>query len=363
MSFPATTFGMQSKETSAPETIGEIGERGLIAEISRLVGRARPPIKTGIGDDAALIAITPGHDLVASCDNVPEDLFAWARQLISPSELGEYAVRVNVSDLASMGATPLGLLWMVRAPSSTLLSDFLSLAHGFIRAARRYGAPLAGGDTKESRTLSVGATALGELQSARALTRERAGRGDVVFCSGKLGLASAAITYFARWERDTGPLSAREVESLRRSLWAPEPRVELGALLAATGDCTSCIDNTDGLGRSLMELAKSSACEIEVDEDRLPLHPLVRKVAKLVGRRPLELTFAVGLDLNLIGTLAADGPIPSGVTVVGRVRRGNGVVVRHAGGGQTAYDTTKTFEHFRVPFAERAARMAGGSGA
>jgi thiamine-monophosphate kinase len=351
---------MQTKQTSAPETIGEIGERGLIAEISRLAGRARLPVKTGIGDDAALIAVTPGHDLVASCDNVPEDLFAWARGLISPAELGEYAVRVNVSDLASMGAAPLGLLWMVRAPSSTLLSDFLSLARGFISAARRYRAPLAGGDTKESRTLSVGATALGELQSARALTRERARRGDVVFCSGRLGLASAAITYFARWERDAGPLSARAVETLRRSLWAPEPRVELGALLAVTGDCTSCIDNTDGLGRSLLELAKSSSCEIEVDEDRLPLHPLVRKVARLVGREPLELTFAVGLDLNLIGTLAADRPIPPGVTLIGRVRRGKGVAVRHAEGDRTVYDAANTFEHFRMPFAERVARMAKG---
>jgi thiamine-monophosphate kinase len=350
---------MQSKDTS-PQTIGDIGERELIAKISRLTGRARSPVKTGIGDDAALIAITEGYDLVASCDNVPEDLFAWARGLISPRELGEYVVRVNLSDLASMGASPLGLLWMVRAPSSTPLSDFLSLAKGFIRAARRYGAPLAGGDTKESRTLSVGATALGQVQPARVLTRGRARLGDAVICSGRLGLASAAITYFARWGRDAGPLSAREVEVLRRSLWAPIPRLELGAQLAADGECTSCIDNTDGLGRSLLELAKSSACQIEIDANWLPLHPLVRKVARLVGRTPLELTFAVGLDLNLIGTLAADHPVLRNVTVIGRVQRGKGVVVRHSG-GSTEYDGSATFEHFREPFAERVARMAGGT--
>jgi thiamine-monophosphate kinase len=352
---------MQSDDISPPQTIGEVGERGLIAQISRLVGRARSPVKTGIGDDAALIAVTAGYDLVASCDNVPEDLFAWARGLISPAELGEYAVRVNLSDLASMGAAPLGLLWMVRAPSSTPLSDFLSLAKGFIRAARRYGAGLAGGDTKESGTLSVGATALGQIEPSRALTRGSARRGDVVFCSGRLGLASAAITYFARWDRDAGPLAAREVAALRRSLWSPEPRLSLGAQLASEGGCTSCIDNTDGIGRSLLELAKSSACEIEIDEDRLPLHPLVRKVARLVGRNPVELTFAMGLDLNLIGTLTADRPVPHGVTVIGRVRRGRGVTVCHAGGGRTAYDAGNTFEHFRVPFAERAARLAEGT--
>ncbi|MDB4951451.1 MAG: Thiamine-monophosphate kinase [Gemmatimonadetes bacterium] len=351
---------MQSNDSSPPGTIGEIGERGLITEISRLAGRARPPVKTGIGDDAALITISPGYDLVASCDNVPEDLFAWARGLISPAELGEYAVRVNISDLASMGATPIALLWMVRAPSSTPVRDFLSLAGGFIRAARRYRAALAGGDTKESRMLSIGATALGELQPSRALTRGSARRGDAVFCSGSLGLPSAAITYFARWDRHTGPLGAREVATLRRSLWSPEPRVALGVQLAADGACTSCIDNTDGVGRSLLELAKSSACELEIDEERLPLHPLVRKVAQLVGRSPVELTFAMGLDLNLIGTLAPHRPVPDSVTVIGRVTRGRGVIVRNGRGSRIEYDNGNTFEHFGIPFAERAARMVDG---
>jgi len=302
-----------------------------------------------------MVRLSAGKHLVASCDSVPEDLFAWKHGLISPLELGEYAARVTLGDLASMGARPIGLLWMVRAPSQTSLKSFLQLARGFIRAAKRYGAPLVGGDTKESRVLSVAATALGEIDLRRAITRRRARPGDVVFCTGLLGLTSAAVAYFSRWQFGSGPLNHRASRVLRHALWSPQPLLSTGLALSRLGISSSCIDNTDGLGRSLSELSKSSSCRIEIDESRLPLHPLTVKVARLLGCNPVDLTLSFGLDLNLIGTLSRPTQL-RGVSIIGRVCKGRGVGTLTKTRSTAAYANATAFEHFREPFDLRVVR-------
>ena len=345
----------RSREPYRTRTIKEVGERRLVAHIARIVGRMPASVSVGIGDDAAMVRITSDRQLVASCDSVPEDLFAWKRGLISSFELGEYAVRVTLSDLASMGAHPIGLLWMIRVPSQARLSTFLEVARGFVRAARRFGAPLVGGDTKESRIFSIAATALGEIDPRRVITRDGARPGDIVFCTGRLGLAAAALTYFSRWSLTSGPLPGSATKRLRDSLWSPAPLLATGTALSRLGLCTSCIDNTDGLGRSLSEISKSSSYRIEIDEARLPLDPLAVTVAGLIGCDPIDLTLSFGLDLNLIGTLRRPTRL-RGLTIIGRVNRGRGVGPLANRRRSAAYDKANAFEHFRESFDARIAR-------
>src|SRR4051794_14920923 len=78
----------QSSDSENGETVGDIGERRLVALISEIASPTETSVHLGIGDDAALLAVPPGHDFVVSCDAVPQDLFAWDTGLINHRELG-----------------------------------------------------------------------------------------------------------------------------------------------------------------------------------------------------------------------------------------------------------------------------------
>jgi thiamine monophosphate kinase len=149
---------------------------------------------------------------------------------------------------------------------------------------------------------------------------------------------------------------------LRDALWQPQPQVGAVRQDEEASRWTACIDNTDGVGRSLLELARRSDVKIVIDAASVPLHPLVDEVSRSLDVDPLSLAFSYGLDLALLGTSSnqlsqrsSDGPIP-----IGHVDSGQGVVVRgHRGGRAVQIDVEDlVFEHFRAPFSEVIARIA-----
>lgn len=346
---------------SEHQTISEIGERLLVELISKIGQPAGDFLRLGIGDDAAIGRLPDGHDVVVSCDSVPEDLFAWEAGLITPCELGEYAARVNISDLAAMGATPHALFWLLRSPANTPVTTIAELARGIAHVCASHSTSLAGGDSKTGSVLSVAMTAIGSVPRDAALMRSGARPGDVVFCCGELGLASAALAYFRlRVERDLA-LPADAEEQLRRALWAPSPRVDDGLRLQASARCTSCIDNTDGLGRTLLEISRSSNVGMRIDAGALPLHPLTVDVAHLLGIEPVSLTMAYGLDLALLGTATDNSPELAGVAMpIGVVTDEDSVLVSGQGpvGAVAINAGTLMFEHFRRPFRDTIAEIA-----
>ena len=107
-------------------TLGDLGESALIARIERQARRAnRPWVRIGIGDDAAVLRARPGEDLVVSADTLVEDVhFRWATQ--SASVLGQRALAVNLSDLAAMGARPIGFTLALSAPEDTRVPPWTS---------------------------------------------------------------------------------------------------------------------------------------------------------------------------------------------------------------------------------------------
>lgn len=347
--------------TDDRQTVGDVGERGLVDLIRRIASDVGSSVPVGIGDDAAVLSVPEGYDAVVSTDAIPQDLFAWATGLISHYELGQYAARVNISDVVAMGAMPTALFWTLRVESEAALEDILQIARGITDAGREFGVALAGGDSKVAVSLAVSMTACGTVRKGGAVTRTGAAAGDTVYCTGRLGLASAALAYFRlRDERGISLPAAQEAE-LRDALWRPVPRV--GAIHGAGEEpsWTSCIDNTDGVGRSLLELARSSGVKIVVDAGSVPLHPLVDDVGDLLGVDSLSLAFSYGLDLALLGT--SPFALPPGSTElvqIGRVEAGHGVAVagRRRGAPVDIDVEDIVFEHFRAPFNDVIARIA-----
>ncbi len=152
-------------------TLADLGEFGLIDRIQRLARSGpRAQVVLGIGDDAAMLRPRPGEDLVVSSDSLVEDVhFRWSTQ--AATSVGQRALLVNLSDLAAMGARPLGFTLALAAPAELELSRLDGVIRGLQKAALRHACPLVGGNLTRASETSLAITVLGAVKSGRALRR------------------------------------------------------------------------------------------------------------------------------------------------------------------------------------------------
>lgn len=256
-----------------------------------------------IGDDTATLAPSTRSrvwcaDLVV--DGVHVEIGWWPLAAIAHK-----AVAVNLSDLAAAGATPEATLLALACPPQI---DARDLAVAVAEAADRFGAPLVGGDTTQSATLTLAVTALGQVDRV-PLTRRGAREGDLLLVTGPLGAAAAALRRV-----HAGEAPEALPRHLRDALFIPQPRLAHGQLAALHG-ASAAIDVSDGFSLDLHRLADRSGVGFELD--RVPLAPDATLSDALAGGEDYELIIAIAdpsplLDACRIGGLRA--PI-----VVGRV--------------------------------------------
>jgi thiamine-monophosphate kinase len=212
----------------------------------------------GVGDDAALLDVPAGSRLVVSTDTSVENVH-FKRAWLSPEEIAYRAVAAALSDLAAMGAAPIGIVIALTLPEQWR-AQIVPLADGFAVASREHGAPIVGGDLTAGSELSIGVTVLGSVKNA--LTRSGACAGDTLWVTGRLGGPLLALHAF---ERGAEPDFAHRDRFAR-----PVPRIREGQWLAAHG-ATSAIDCSDGVAADASHLAAASGAKIVLELDRLPL--------------------------------------------------------------------------------------------
>jgi len=282
-------------------------------------------VVVGIGDDAAVVAPTPGLQTVLTCDAMVEivDFLPWT---MDDESIGWKAMAQNISDLAAMGAEPRYALAALAAPRGFPLERLERLYAGLYACADAYGVSIVGGDMSTApERVSVTITAVGEVEPGRALLRSGAVPGDVVFVTGALGLSAAGLHWLLRRETDGGDAWAPLVAAHRR----PRPRVAAGRALL--GLATSLNDVSDGLASEAAEIAAASGVRLALDAAALPIHAALRAYAATVGRDPLDFALAGGEDYELVGTapaaradelLAALREAGAEPAIVGSVREG-----------------------------------------
>lgn len=218
----------------------------------------------GIGDDAALLSVPAGHELVVTTDT----LVAGRHFPIEtrPFDIGWKALAVNLSDLAAMAATPRWFTLALTLPEQG--ADWLAgFSEGLKALADLHGVALVGGDTTRG-PLAITITAMGLVRSGAAMRRDGAVEGDLVCVTGTLGDAALALRQLADADAD---------RALRRRLDRPTPRVEAGKLLGEWG--MAAIDISDGLAGDLNHLLVASQVGAELRADRLPQSPAFARVA------------------------------------------------------------------------------------
>jgi len=313
-----------------PITISDVGEKRLIAEFIKPFFNSSDDV-AGVGDDCAMLDANGEEIWLFSTDRVPADLIAFRLGILDYWGLGKYLARLNISDIAACGGQPIALLLNLGLPDDLRYEDFRSLCRGFGEVVANYGCKVLGGDTTHSREISISATSIGKVAKGAILTRRGAKPGDTIFGSRPIGLTPAAFAYYLKC-RNSLMLTEEEILILNQQFTSMEPLVSLGQLLSTSGKCSSCMDNTDGLGQSLLELSIASKAAFIVKEDQINLPPLVNKTASHLVENPISLAFSAGADFSLVGTLNetwSQDQITSqfgmGIIAIGYVEEGRGV--------------------------------------
>lgn len=338
---------------SKKQRISELGEKKLI---KRLLKRSRNTIFkstffdeqtfNSLSDDAALINLGKNYlvvttDLLTRQTHLPEEM--------SFHEIGKKTVTVNVSDLAAMGARPLGILVALSLPAGLTVPDFDALIEGILESCKKYEMSLIGGDINESEELTLCGTCIGIVEKDRVLMKSGAQEGDVVAVTGLLGLAAAGFEILF-----AGDLNDLNLEIKNRSMKhaiKPEAQIDKGLKLAQSGLVTSATDITDGLLSELDEMIKSNKSKVgfTIFEELLPIPPEVIDVSKITNKSPLELALNYGEDFELLVTVIKDKfeeiKDELGLYKIGYVTR-SGQIHMVNKEGKTNILTPRGYEHF-----------------
>ena len=277
-------------------------ERDLIARL--LAPLATSATARGLADDAAVFAPPIGRDLVFTHDIVASGIHYLPGD--PPSDVAWKLLAVNLSDLAAMGARPIGVVLGLGLSTGEDEAWVTAFASGLARAMDRWGVALWGGDTVSGLAAAVlGLTAIGQVERGAALARSGARPGDAIWVSGTIGDAGLGLAIANGEAAPDKYLLAR----YRR----PEPRLALGRALA--GVATAAMDVSDGLLIDAERLAAASGVAVTVD---LALVPVSAAAAARVARDDAGLAglASAGDDYELLFTL------PPGVTVAGATRVG-----------------------------------------
>lgn len=319
-------------------TVRDFGEKRIIAEIIRpMCEAAGSPPDIGIGDDSAMLTIPPGKSLLVSTDKIPEDLLAIQLGLMDAYHHGRYLATVNISDIAAMGGQPAGLLVTLALPEDFTVEYLSELYRGIIAGCGEWGISVIGGDLGWGSVPCMSATVMGFINPAQALKRTGADVDDKVFVTGVIGGFNTALLYFIVAKPRGLTLEAADENFLKGKLIHPIAQVRKGQLLAASGMCTSCMDITDGVARTLFELSACSKRGLLIEEEMLPIHRATIQVAKFLGMEPRDIVFGIGLDLELMGTIRCNkAEIPASlaneITIIGTVTETKDNRVRSAEG-------------------------------
>jgi thiamine-monophosphate kinase len=310
--------------------------------------RGRGDVVLGIGDDAALLRVPPGEQLVVTMDTLNEGVHFPAES--RPFDIGWKTLAVNMSDLAAMGARPAWCTLSLSLPQvdAAWLDGF---ADGFFALADQHGIGLIGGDTTRG-PLSLSVTAMGHVAEGNALRRDGARVGDDIWVTGTLGDAAAALKLWLAGTLAVANEADAAIEPLRQRLQRPTPRVQAG--LRLVGLASAAVDISDGLLADLGHICVRSRVGAQLQLQALPasaaLHAAFdgdeRYLMQCAGGDDYELCFtappqhrdAVEQAMQFAGVL---------VTRIGRVVAGEGVQVVDAAGNPWAPLRTG-YQHFTM---------------
>ena len=272
----------------------EWGEFGLIDRVRSLfddLAAGAPAGTEGIGDDCAVIPAGDDTAWVVTTDMLVEGVH-FLREAIPARDLGRKSLAVNLSDVAAMGAEPVGSFLSVALPPATTTEWMTGFIEGYKALSAEFGVPLLGGDTTSSlRDVAVSVTAIGRAPADRIKRRSAAQPYDVIFVTGPLGDSAEGLADVLAGHADTPAAHTHH---------NPRPLVREGAWLGAQCAVHAMMDLSDGLASDLQHILRASGLRAFIDTDAIPTRTSIERAA--TGGEDYQLLLTAAPDRA--GTLA-----------------------------------------------------------
>lgn len=273
-------------------------------------------IKTGIGDDCAVISKDSKTDLVITTDMLVEDIDFRLNWTI-PEYLGHKALAISLSDIAAMGASPNWAMISIGVPEKIWKTDFIEKFYkGWFALAIKFNVNLIGGDL--SRTpdkIVIDSIVAGEVEKNKAVLRSKAKPGDAIFVTGRLGGAAGGLKLLQSGEK----FEISQHKNLLRRQLQPTPQTEIGRIIGEKNLATAMIDLSDGLSSDLNHICRESNVGAKIYADKIPIARNLKNLfesknnqtkkdkksqSSIKSSSPLTLALNGGEDFELLFTVS-----------------------------------------------------------
>lgn len=335
--------------------IKDIGEQGLL----KIVQRFCP--QDIIGDDGAVIpAPNSGKSLVVTTDILVDGVH-FSDRTTAPEDVGWRCVAANLSDLAAMGASPLGITVGLSLGGDIPVSWVNSLYQGMKQCLEQYNTPIIGGDICRSSMITVSITAFGEVFPHHAIRRSTAQVGDVIMVTGVHGASRAGLELLLTPELGNC-LDEAEKLSLIQAHQRPKPRLDILPLLSKlilhpstlsySPFPISGMDSSDGLADAIAQICKASQVGAIIERSQIPMPPALNRLVSpssawdwvLYGGEDFELVLSLPHELAqfLVQELG------EGAAIIGTITPGDEVWLTDSSGvyGDELLTMMRGFQHF-----------------
>ncbi len=344
--------------------VRDVGEQGLLKRLQSFC-----PAEL-VGDDGAVLTPSPGRSLVVTSDLLVDGVH-FSDQTTQPEDAGWRAAAANLSDLAAMGASPLGITVGLAVLGTVPVAWVEQLYQGMVDCLQVYGTAIVGGDVVRSPVTTIAITAFGEADPTHIIRRSAARPGDAILVTGIHGASRAGLELLLH------PESGQELEpgdraALIQAHQRPNPRLDVLPLLwqvwAAEGKSQFTLptphfsalhlagmDSSDGLADAIIQICTASGVGARVERSQIPLPPaLVAWVGSekaldwaLYGGEDFELVLCLPLEMaqRLVNTL-------TGAAIVGVITAEPGIVLVDADKSHPEVPLTleRGFQHFESTF-------------
>ncbi|MEM7715697.1 MAG: thiamine-phosphate kinase [Cyanobacteria bacterium P01_A01_bin.68] len=297
--------------------VKEIGEQGLLKVLQRFC-----PADI-IGDDGAVLPTAADKSLVVTTDVLIDNVH-FSEATTSPSDVGWRAAAVNLSDLAAMGASPIGITVGLGLPGETPVNWVENLYRGMTECLQRYNTKIVGGDIVRSPIISVAITAFGEVAPQRVIGRNKAKVGDAIVVTGCHGASSAGLELLLNPDSTTS-LGKNHREALIKAHQRPKPRLDVLPILWEVVDSYSVIDvcgmdTSDGLADAILQVCQCSQVGAVIEATQISLHQAFENW--LTQEQALKYALYGGEDFELLLCL----PEPAANELVDKLGNSSAVI-------------------------------------
>lgn len=327
-------------------TAAELGEQQLLQRLYRFCSPGM------VGDDAAVLTPRPGHQIVVTTDMLVDGIH-FSDLTTSPADVGWRSAAANLSDIAAMGAMPLGLTISLGLPKTLPVSWLDQFYQGVADCLNAYGTAIIGGDVSRSPVVTVSMTALGEVLPHEQILRSTAQSGDAIVVTGPHGAARAGLELLLHpdWGQT---LSTAECLELKQAHQHPQPRLDVIQVLRqlTPKPRVAGMDSSDGLADAILQICRASGVGAEVQQTHIPVPASFQNSQALTSEQAIQWALYGGEDFELVLCL----PLPSAQNlveklglhsaVIGHIMTGDDVKLLDRGGIEHSLKMQYSYQHF-----------------